>query len=147
MFPVSDFNFVVAGIATFAATVGYACTRRLSASLYVFSNPSSVEMSSYRYRTHRPEPNAAVLRQTLANEGESLSAQKIPTQISSDDILVDEESTSVYAPVNSEMETQRIDLPSSTFRLVRRDSLKRKVPHDGFDEPSKVYFAITLLTG
>lgn len=42
MFPVSDFNFVVAGIATFAATVGYACSRRLSASLYVSSNPSSV---------------------------------------------------------------------------------------------------------
>ena len=34
MFPVSDFNFVVAGIATFAATVGYACTRQLGASLY-----------------------------------------------------------------------------------------------------------------
>ena len=34
MFPVADFNFVVAGIATFAATVGYACTRQLGASLY-----------------------------------------------------------------------------------------------------------------
>lgn len=34
MFPVSDFNFVVAGIATFAATVGYACTRQLGATLY-----------------------------------------------------------------------------------------------------------------
>lgn len=31
MFPVTDFNFVVAGIATFAATVGYACTRRIGA--------------------------------------------------------------------------------------------------------------------
>ena len=35
MFPVSDFNFVVAGIATFAATVGYACSRRLSINLLV----------------------------------------------------------------------------------------------------------------
>lgn len=35
MFPVSDFNFVVAGIATFAATVGYACSRRLSVNLLV----------------------------------------------------------------------------------------------------------------
>lgn len=35
MFPVSDFNFVVAGIATFAATVGYACSRRLNINLLV----------------------------------------------------------------------------------------------------------------
>ena len=34
MFPVGDFNFVVAGIATFAATVGYACKRQLGATLY-----------------------------------------------------------------------------------------------------------------
>ncbi|KAH9479287.1 hypothetical protein JR316_0007875 [Psilocybe cubensis] len=39
MFPVSDFNFVVAGIATFAATVGYACSRRLNASSS-FNTPS-----------------------------------------------------------------------------------------------------------
>lgn len=37
MFPVTDLNFVVAGIATFAATVGYACSRRLSTSLYGLS--------------------------------------------------------------------------------------------------------------
>lgn len=39
MLPINDFNFVVAGIATFAATVGYACTRRLSASLCVSIPP------------------------------------------------------------------------------------------------------------
>ena len=40
MFPVGDFNFVVAGIATFAATVGYACKRQLGTSLYdlLFAN-------------------------------------------------------------------------------------------------------------
>lgn len=32
MFPVNDLNFVVCGIATFAATVGYACSRKLSSS-------------------------------------------------------------------------------------------------------------------
>jgi hypothetical protein len=41
MLPINDFNFVVAGIATFAATVGYACTRRLSASLCVSVAPYS----------------------------------------------------------------------------------------------------------
>jgi hypothetical protein len=58
------------------------------------------------------------------------------TQVSADDILVDEEPTFVYAPVNSGTETQ--SPPATISPLVRRDSLKRKVPHDGFDEPSKV---------
>ncbi|KIM39610.1 hypothetical protein M413DRAFT_447085 [Hebeloma cylindrosporum] len=117
MFPVSDFNFVVAGIATFAATVGYACSRRLSTSL--------------------SEPNAAVLRQALMNEQESLSAQKATTQPSADDILLDEEPAPVYTPVNSGTEIHRRSPPPTTSLLIRRDSLKRKVPHDGFDEPSK----------
>ena len=43
MFPVSDFNFVVAGIATFAATVGYACTRKLGTSLYDLLFVNSVD--------------------------------------------------------------------------------------------------------
>lgn len=35
MFPVSDFNFMVCGIATFAATIGYACSRKMSTGRYV----------------------------------------------------------------------------------------------------------------
>jgi len=46
MFPVNDFNFVVAGIATFAATVGYACTRRLGSGLYDLLSTKSVDEST-----------------------------------------------------------------------------------------------------
>jgi hypothetical protein len=98
------------------------------------------------YQTHRSEPNAAVLRQTLTNEGELLSAPKTATQVSADDILVDEEPTSVYAPMNTGTETERRSPPATISPLVRRDSLKRKVPHDGFYEPSKVYLTVTLCT-
>ena len=96
------------------------------------------------YQRHRSEQNAAVLRQTLTSEGEPISAQKTSTQVSADDILVDEEPIFVYAPVISGTETSRRSPPATISPLVRRDSLKRKVPHDGFDEPSKVYLTATL---
>ncbi|KAF9563590.1 hypothetical protein CPC08DRAFT_721548 [Agrocybe pediades] len=44
MFPVGEFNFVVAGLATFAATVGYACSRRLSNSASA-TDPQSIRQS------------------------------------------------------------------------------------------------------
>jgi hypothetical protein len=142
MFPVSDFNFVVAGIATFAATVGYACSRRLSGTLYVLPKRSSRTALTSK---HRSEPNAGILRQILKNE-EALSAEKTSIEKSANDILVDEEPT-VYAFLNSETENQSRCPDPTTSILVRHESLKRKVPHDGFDEPSKVHFIVVLYIG
>ncbi|KAF8815429.1 hypothetical protein BYT27DRAFT_7249222 [Phlegmacium glaucopus] len=96
MFPVNDFNFVVAGIATFAATVGYACTRKFGAGL---SGPVSL--------------HEADLEQL-------------------------EEKTSSEAPssdLNDATTSQDQNITTST--LSRQDSLKRKVPEDGFDEDNE----------
>ena len=80
MFPVSDFNFVVAGIATFAATVGYACTRRLGAA------------------------SSSHLDDTITFR----------------------------------------DQDSSTSTLSCQESLKRKVPDDGFDHEANVRIFLLL---
>ncbi|KDR80922.1 hypothetical protein GALMADRAFT_1115756 [Galerina marginata CBS 339.88] len=90
MFPVNDFNFVVAGIATFAATVGYACTRRLSTSL--------------------PAPDADLLRETLSSDWDMI------------------EKTVESFPTDGHQANQEANTS---------ENLKRKIPHDGFDEPEK----------
>lgn len=89
MFPVNDFNFVVAGIATFAATVGYACTRKFSADL-------SGHEASIEQLQERPSPEAS-------SDGASTS--------------------------QDENDTASV--------LSTQESLKRKVPDDGFDEDNE----------
>ncbi|PPQ79821.1 hypothetical protein CVT25_002975 [Psilocybe cyanescens] len=114
MFPVSDFNFVVAGIATFAATVGYACSRRLSTS------------PSYT-------PSEEVSQHSFA--GDRRTEEK--------DTIISPHSSPDEPRMNSEPELSTIRLETestvsiSTSSPTRRDSLKRKIPHDGFDEPEK----------
>ncbi|KAJ2928556.1 hypothetical protein H1R20_g8549, partial [Candolleomyces eurysporus] len=92
MFPINDLNFVFCGIATVAATVGYAFTRKQEAGM----NPSSPS-----------EDNT---------EGSTVPmTEKVASQ----------QASTVHAS------------PSMfTSPTSRRDSLKRKVPHDGFDEPT-----------
>jgi hypothetical protein len=95
MFPVNDFNFVVAGIATFAATVGYACTRKLGASL---SGPIT--------------PHDSGLEQVQEEASAEPSSSNLDDRPSQDQ-----------------------DITSST--LSSQESLKRKIPDDGFDEDNE----------
>lgn len=99
MFPVSDFNFVVAGIATFAATVGYACSRRLSINFLDI-----------------PDSSVASAPTDLASKEAKMEVR-----------VQDQERDSATEVVQ--------DSPNASSQS-RRNSLKRKVPHDGFDEPS-----------
>ncbi|CAA7265213.1 unnamed protein product [Cyclocybe aegerita] len=113
MFPVGDFNFVVAGIATFAATVGYACTRKMSGSL--------------------SGPAAQIVREELAREAVSQEKVSNLQDAIETQTNADSEMTSIQAPSTLE-DTPIIPIfPAPT----RKGSLKRKIPHDGFDEPEK----------
>ena len=111
MFPVSDFNFVVAGIATFAATVGYACTRQLGATLYdlLFSQIRLMQMIN-DVRSGPISPHDA----SLEHVQETPSAK--PSSSNLDDTT-----------------SQDQDITSSTT-LSNPETLKRKNPDDGFDE-------------
>ncbi|RXW22359.1 hypothetical protein EST38_g3496 [Candolleomyces aberdarensis] len=92
MFPINDLNFVFCGIATVAATVGYAFTRKQEAGMNL---PSPSEDST--------QGSAVPMTEKVASQQVS-TVQASPSMFTS---------------------------PTS-----RRDSLKRKVPHDGFDEPT-----------
>lgn len=120
MFPVSDFNFVVAGIATFAATVGYACTRQLSASLYdlLFANPIDEMLNLfYDVRSGPVSPHDAGLEQVQ----EEASAE----------------------PSSSNLDDTNQDITST---LSSQESLKRKIPDDGFDEDNvRIFSSVALL--
>ncbi|PPQ95971.1 hypothetical protein CVT26_016187 [Gymnopilus dilepis] len=112
MFPVADFSFVAAGLATFAATVGYACSRRLSNS---FTS------------TH-----SDILRETLVSRQSTTLVEKTTEALPADEMLQDKE-----ALPTEEVPVSRGDLPAAIQKPVRTNSLKRKIPHDGFDEPEK----------
>ncbi|KIK04025.1 hypothetical protein K443DRAFT_443534 [Laccaria amethystina LaAM-08-1] len=99
MFPVTDFNFVVAGIATIAATVGYACSRRLSINFLDIPD-SSVPTAPTGIASKETKMEVGVQDQERDTAGEVVP-----------------------------------DSPNASSQS-RRNSLKRKVPHDGFDEPS-----------
>ena len=122
MFPVSDFNFVVAGIATFAATVGYACSRSLSINLLVeffllcftrFSNSVWISLD--------------IPASSVPTAPTDLASKETKMEIRVQDQERDPEGEVVQ------------DSPNASSQS-RRNSLKRKVPHDGFDEPSPVSF-------
>lgn len=119
MFPVSDFNFVVAGIATFAATVGYACTRQLGATLYdpLSSNSDDeVPNQSYDLRSGPVSPHDAGLEQ------------------------VQKEASSEPSSSNSDVTTSQ---DQDIITLSNPESLKRKNPDDGFDEDNvSVYSSV-----
>ena len=92
MFPVSDFNFVVAGLATFAATVGYTASRRLSARLYVTSGrrqsgamseisltrPSQIHTTNTSFPTTRSAPGICYRRRRHAEGIRTHHAPAIP---------------------------------------------------------------------
>ncbi|KAF8159262.1 hypothetical protein B0H34DRAFT_796541 [Crassisporium funariophilum] len=101
MFPVSDFDFVVAGIATFAATVGYVCTCRLSTSL---SGPIQA-------------PHVAAQLELLEKPSKILTSESCEPNMD-----MDMDSKPSHAAINQ--------------TPVRQESLKRKIPHNGFDNPN-----------
>ena len=124
MFPVNDFNFVVAGIATFAATVGYACTRKLGASLYDLLFADSVDEMPNQFcdvRSGPISPHDTGLKQVQEE------ASTEPSSSNLDDLI-----------------SQDQDITSST--PSSQESLKRKNPDDGFDEDNvRIFSSVTLL--
>ncbi|KAF9529018.1 hypothetical protein CPB83DRAFT_906497 [Crepidotus variabilis] len=114
MMPITDFNFVVAGIATFAATVGYACTRRQ------VTGPSGLSPDEIRN----------------ALESEFIAADKPSQREPSPKLDTAMSETSVaLAQVAVDGGSTMTNLSRSTS--PKKESLKRKIPHDGFDEPEK----------
>ncbi|KAF8888078.1 hypothetical protein BD779DRAFT_1525483 [Infundibulicybe gibba] len=104
MIPVTDFNYVVCGFATFAATVGYACTRKLVPSPTVdMDKPPPPEMSD----TPIIPPAQPIV------ESES---------------KISEAALSIESPQPTK------STPRSGTPLVRRESLKRKRAHDEHEE-------------
>ncbi|KAF5309801.1 hypothetical protein D9611_013587 [Ephemerocybe angulata] len=97
MFPISDFNFVFASIATVAATVGYAFTRG-------------------------------------GKEASGSTTSSVETHTSSS--TMEHEKTAMNPPVDRVEEKQPAVKAYSATRRDSVASLKRKVPHDGFDEPT-----------
>ncbi|KAF9454414.1 hypothetical protein P691DRAFT_797195 [Macrolepiota fuliginosa MF-IS2] len=93
MFPVSDFNFMVAGIATFAATVGYTYAR-----------------GKLNNTTAGPPSNTEI-----GNDVMSAVQEKVEPSQSEILATAGPSSTSLNPP-------------------TRRGSLKRKEPHDGFED-------------
>lgn len=120
MFPVSDFNFVVAGIATFAATVGYACSRRLSINLLVEFLCSTRFSNGVWISLDIPDSSVPTAPTDLASRETNMEVR-----------VQDQERDPAGEVIQ--------DSPNASSQS-RRNSLKRKVPHDGFDEPSPVSF-------
>jgi hypothetical protein len=119
MFPVNDFNFVVAGIATFAATVGYACTRKLGASLYDLL--SAMSQMPNQFCDVRSGPGLERVQEKSSADSEASSSDL-------DDIIISE------------------DQDITTSILSSQESLKRKVPDDGFDEANvRIFTSVILL--
>jgi hypothetical protein len=111
---INDFNFVVAGIATFAATVGYACTRRLSASLSVLSCPPPSSRTN----------SAAV---SVGSDSESIR-----------NALRDHSKADLEHRQPQVLPVGPLFRDSTAIPTKRsKENLKRKVPHDGFEEPEK----------
>ncbi|KAF9038675.1 hypothetical protein BJ165DRAFT_407225 [Panaeolus papilionaceus] len=102
MFPVSDFNFVVAGIATFAATVGYACSRKLISS----------------------QTSSDTLEETTRESAPSSKSQEHVH--SQNPVMPSSSGTSILQTL--------MNAAPAAYTLTRRGSMKRKAPHDGFDE-------------
>ncbi|KAF8957138.1 hypothetical protein BDZ97DRAFT_122029 [Flammula alnicola] len=120
MFPVSDFNYVVAGIATFAATVGYACTRRLS--------------------TSSANPGSNLIQESIAGEVNMDAKNPLSESCSSNEQKTEPKSAPVpfeVAALNLERLQTDVAVATTSTTPARRASLKRKVPHDGFDDPKK----------
>ncbi|KAJ3576553.1 hypothetical protein NP233_g366 [Leucocoprinus birnbaumii] len=96
MFPVSDFNFMVAGIATFAATVGYSLL------------PGQTVISERGEPDNVSEAKDQDQEMAAPNEKRQAVEKKLP-----------------------EAGPSSAKTPNTP---VRQESLKRKEPHDGFDE-------------
>ena len=122
MLPINDFNFVVAGIATFAATVGYACTRRLSSSLCVPSFSFTAAL------TCRPSPgsDSEAIRHAIWDQSK-VDEPRVP----------DEPTLVVETAVDVVQVWSDLDGSAAIPTQRNKENLKRKVPHDGFEEPEK----------
>jgi hypothetical protein len=133
MFPdVGEFNLVMAGLATFAATVGYACTRRLSTSS----------------ASARPDLHLLQQTQTESDMQVDIDNDVKPAEDEKENMAVEHDSTSpasvTQAPPTATTNTTTVStsmpsVPATTLPSHgRRESLKRKAPEDGFDEPNVV---------
>ncbi|KAI3600696.1 hypothetical protein WG66_014193 [Moniliophthora roreri] len=105
MFPVSDFNFVVCGMATFAATVGYVCGKRLRG-----PGADDADMSTNAlYRM----ADGAILERAVRGE--------IASDATESELATGEPKFNLNpVPI----------LPTSANVVSRRPSLKRKRMHD-----------------
>ncbi|KAF9477066.1 hypothetical protein BDN70DRAFT_132445 [Pholiota conissans] len=129
MFPdVGEFNLVVAGLATFAATVGYACSRRLSTS----STSQRPEPHMFR-PTPTPMQTDSDMQVDIDNDVKLVEEEKESTVMEHDGAMPPSLPLINNAPTATISDsTLRATTPPAP---ARRLSLKRKVPDDGFDEP------------
>ncbi|TFK34027.1 hypothetical protein BDQ12DRAFT_690261 [Crucibulum laeve] len=112
MFPTTDFNFVVCGLATIAATVGYACTRKLHSCRNVGDGFEGTNMNAGPSNGIAP----AEMEGPNDNKPEATSSSSaLDFQIPAADEITVEKSPIIVIP-------------------HRRESLKRKIPHDGFED-------------
>ncbi|KAL0954142.1 hypothetical protein HGRIS_005281 [Hohenbuehelia grisea] len=127
MLPSADFNFFVCGFATFAATVGYAYSRRLSS-----SSPSILPQSTLSSHQHADEYDDESIITPPASPGSEVT---VPATPSSD--------TSEIAEVLTD-DTNAMELPSSASSgpTAPASGLKRKREED--DENSHLGYPFNL---
>ncbi|KAF5316744.1 hypothetical protein D9619_006779 [Psilocybe cf. subviscida] len=143
MFPTPDFNFVVAGIATFAATVGYACSRRLSSSSSSLPIPDILRdsiMSDAQAERESPSPTVVDFEELSdsTTAASSMVVETVTVELTKTTAHPTSTESSMVVEVSTvtEVSNAPIALPPASLPS-RKDSLKRKAPHDGFDEAPK----------
>lgn len=88
----------------------------------------------YQYRSYST-PSVEVSQHSFAGER---GIEEKDSMISSPHCSPDEPQMDVEPKPSSGLSQIQSAVSTSTSNLTRRDSLKRKIPHDGFDEPEKV---------
>ncbi|TFK24548.1 hypothetical protein FA15DRAFT_414450 [Coprinopsis marcescibilis] len=118
MFPISDFNFVFCSIATVAATVGYAFTRK--------QNPG---VTPALFAAQHGSENANGSRQTPSSSSSPSSPMVNVVE------KVQQEAQASRSKQTSTTTFSATATANNTTATTTTPSRKRKVPHDGFDEP------------
>lgn len=119
MIPVSEFNFVLCGIATIAASVGYACSRRLS------STSASPSLPDHGLLPPDPDLDSKSSYVLSANgaKGQNEDIEAVPPEKTSFDPST--EIAEVQSPdINASYSTEALAV------VEERPSLKRKQMHD-----------------
>lgn len=127
MLPISEFNFVLCGIATIAASVGYACSRRLSTSFaapFIF-----IASSCVTFFLHRVPPSP------------DQSSTEFKPELTSTHDLQDTEAVSLSQTSTFDLSAEAAENPVINAETPapgeqERLSLKRKQMHDHDDNES-----------